>query len=59
MNNGFSIKKAKRVLGKVAKGISDEQLQKDIDTATLLKELFFDNLLNKKKKASQTSPNVP
>lgn len=59
MNKSFSIKKARRILGKAAQGISDEQIQKEIDAAGLLKDLFFDNLLKVKKKPSQTLPNVP
>lgn len=59
MNKSFSIKKARRILGTAAKDISDEQIQKEIDAATLLKDLFFNNLLKDKKKPSQTLSNVP
>lgn len=40
----FSIKKARRILGKLADGISDEQIQADIDTAILFKNIFFDSI---------------
>lgn len=59
MNKSFSIKKARRLLGKKAQRISDKEIQAKIDAASLLKELFFDNLLKEKNNASQTSPNVP
>lgn len=59
MNNGFSIKKARNILGKTAQGVSDEEIQRDIDTATFLKDIFFKKVLSGKKKPSQSFPNVP
>jgi hypothetical protein len=55
----YTIRKARRILGKSANGISDEQIQKDIDVAIILKEMFFDMQMRAKKKSSQTAPNVP
>ncbi len=55
----FTINKARRILGKTAKGISDEQIQKDIDTAALLKDIFFDSFRKTQKKPSNPAPNVP
>jgi hypothetical protein len=38
---GFSITKARKVLGNLADSISDEQLQNDILVAEVMKNLFF------------------
>ncbi len=38
----LSIKQAKRVLGKDSLGVSDSDLEIDIETATLLHDIFFD-----------------
>jgi len=38
---GFSIAKARKVLGNLADNISDEQLQNDILVAEVMKNLFF------------------
>ncbi len=54
----YSISYARKVLGKAAEGVSDEQLQKDIDAAHLLKDLFFDEY--KRSRTHRNSPpNVP
>ncbi len=37
----MDIKEAKKILGSEADGISNEQLEKEIDTANLLKNIFF------------------
>ena len=37
----MTIKQARKLLGKMAEPISDEELEKEIQTANLLKELFF------------------
>lgn len=37
----LSINQAKRILGKDAKGVSDHDLEIDIETATLLHDIFF------------------
>ena len=57
--NTLTLKSARKVLGKAAQGISDEQLQKDIDAATLLKDFFFENLVKSRKKPINSPPNVP
>ena len=43
--NTLTLKSARKILGKSANGVSDEKLQKDIETATLLKDFFFENLV--------------
>ena len=45
----ISIKKARKLLGKDANNITDEELEKDIEAATLLKDLFFSSYINSKK----------
>ena len=45
----FSLKKARRILGKLANGVPDGQIQADIDTAILLKDIFFDSIKSKSK----------
>lgn len=37
----LTLKKARKLLGKMADSISDEELKKEIETANLLKEIFF------------------
>ena len=37
----MTIKEARRILGKAAQGVSDADLQSDIETATLFKDIFF------------------
>jgi hypothetical protein len=37
----MTINETRKLLGKLAKGISDVEIQKDIKTAVLLKDLFF------------------
>ncbi len=58
----MTIKQAKKILGKLAKGISDEELKKDIETAELLKNLFYykiTSLTGTTKSTSKPIPNVP
>ncbi len=55
----LTLKNARKILGKEAENISDEELQQEIDIALLLKDLFFDNLLKAKNKPSPTPPNMP
>lgn len=57
--NTLTLKNARKILGKDAQNVSDEDLEKDIETATLLKNLFFDNFMNKRKKTGNSIPNVP
>lgn len=37
----MTIKQARKLLGKMAESLSDEELEKEIQSANLLKELFF------------------
>lgn len=50
----MTIKKARQILGKLAKNISDEELERDICCAELLKDLFF-NIITKKDNASKNN----
>lgn len=62
MNSQLTVKKARRFLGKDAKGISDEELEKDIEIAELLKNLFFCSVIQSlegSKTVSRALPNVP
>jgi hypothetical protein len=45
----MTIKQARTILGKEAEGISNEEIQRDIEAAELLKNLFFEMIkrLNK------------
>lgn len=47
MAGELSLAKARKILGKAADGVSDEQLQKDIDAARLLKTMYFSKAQNK------------
>lgn len=38
----MTINETRKLLGKLAKGISDVEIQKDIKIAVLLKDLFFE-----------------
>ena len=40
----MTIKQARKVLGKLSENISDEELEREIKAAELLKTLFFQNL---------------
>lgn len=60
--SNLKVSNARKILGKSAKGISDEQLEKDIEIAELLKNLFFDLLTNSDKlniKYRSRPPNMP
>jgi len=48
----MTIEQARKLLGKEAENLSDEELQRDIDVATMLKDLFFDQLVKDRKKTS-------
>lgn len=37
----MTIKQARKLLGKMADSVSDEELKKEIETANLLKEFYF------------------
>lgn len=45
----MTTKQARKVLGKQASGISEEELEKDIEMAELLKNLFFVTTTSKQK----------
>lgn len=47
----MTLKMARKILGKEAESLSDEKLEKIIDSATLLKDLFFDNYTKGEQKA--------
>lgn len=51
----LTIKQARRILGKEAQGVSDTDLERDIETATLLKDLFFDNYTKSRNSLAKTS----
>jgi hypothetical protein len=51
--NSLPVKSARKILGKCAQEVSDEQLEEDIKQATLLKDMFFDNYLKNRKKLNQ------
>ncbi len=55
----LTLKNARKILGTSAHGVSDEQLAKEIDAATLLKDFFFENFLKSQKKPINLPPNVP
>ena len=55
----MTIKEARRILGKEAIDVLDEDIEKDIEAATLFKDLFFNQLLKNRKQASKARPNVP
>ncbi len=50
-NKAINLRKARKILGKLAENISDDELEKELQTARLLKDLFFSfNTRNKKPK---------
>lgn len=57
--NVMTLSQARKILGKIANNIPDDELQKEIDVALLLKDLFFDNLLKTKNKPTPEPLNVP
>ena len=57
--DSLTIKGAKKVLGISGIGVSDDQIEKDIEAAILLKNLFFEKLREAQKKTSVGLPNVP
>lgn len=50
----LTLSKAKKILGKLAEGVSDEQLKQEIKSAEILKVLYFNQL---KKKQTENSYN--
>jgi len=47
----MTLKMARKILGKEAESLSDEKLEKIIESATLLKDLLFDNYMKGQQKA--------
>jgi hypothetical protein len=47
----MTISHARKLLGKEAVNLSDEEVQRDIDAAEFLKSVFFDQLVTKQKKS--------
>ena len=42
----LTVKQARAILGKEAQDASDADLERDIEVASMLKELFFENFKN-------------
>lgn len=51
----LTIKQARRILGKDAQGATDTDLERDIETATFLKDLFFDNYTKSRNSLAKTA----
>jgi hypothetical protein len=51
----MTLNQARKILGKEAKGVSDEELSRDIETAMLLKDLFFNKLTKDRKRLARSS----
>ncbi len=47
--NSITLKQARKLLGKIAENISDEELEKDIKTAELLKAIYFNITIGQNK----------
>lgn len=52
----LTIKQARRVLGKDAQGVSDAELERDIEAAALFFNLFMDMWTKNRKKLAKTAP---
>ncbi len=58
----MTIEQARRLLGKEARSLTDEELERDIDAAEVLKDIFFTTYQTKSlepKMTSYNSSNVP
>jgi hypothetical protein len=55
MAGSLTIAKARKILGQLADGISDEQLEKELEVANLLKTIYFNH--NRSRNASKNSEN--
>ena len=51
----LSISQAKRILGKDAHGVSDSDLECDIETATLLRDIFFAQHIKSRNRVAKDS----
>lgn len=43
----MTVAQARKILGSISDQMTDEEIQKDIETATLFKELFFEIISSK------------
>lgn len=55
----MTINEARKILGVLSDNISDDEIERDIEAARLLKDLFFEQLKKTRKKGIVTLPNVP
>lgn len=53
----MTIKRARKILGKIADNLTDEEIKRDIQTAEILKSLFFNNYLSQNKSKSAYNKN--
>lgn len=44
----LTVARARKILGKLSESISDEEIEKDINVAEMLKNLFFNQYLKQK-----------
>jgi hypothetical protein len=59
MAKTMTIKQARKIIGVLSDNISDDEIERDIEAATLLKDLFFEKLKKTHKKGVVALPNVP
>lgn len=55
----LTVAQARKILGKDAEGVSDTDLEKDIEVARLFKDIFFSKEIKSPSRPSTVSPNVP
>jgi hypothetical protein len=55
----LTVKQVRRILGKDAQGVSDADLERDIDVVMFLKNIFFDYYRKVRTNPSNTIPKVP
>lgn len=55
----LTVSQARKILGKDAEGISDTDLEKDIETATFFKDIFFSKETKRPSGTTTVSQNVP
>lgn len=55
----LTVAQARKILGKDAEGVSDTDLEKDIEVARLFKDIFFSKEIKRPSRPSTASPNVP
>lgn len=54
----MTVEEAREILGNECIGISDEQVQEEIEVAEFFKDIFFDALINGKFKSSYAKSKV-